>query len=368
MLREDIAKPVVAVDLFAGGGGLSVGLKDAGFLVCAAVEIDKEAAQTYRANHPETVLFEKDIRQITGLEIVSTSPTNKVDLISACPPCQGFSSLTAKYKRIDPRNELIFEFVRLVKEIEPLAIMMENVPGLAKRGSSLFEQALADFRALGYQFESKILEVADYGVPQRRTRLVLLGSKDGTIPIPPATHAQFKEKGKHRWRSVRDALSVYKLGKAVELTQTLKYPKGPQEFNWHVTRTLSALNLRRLKSLSAGEDRTSIPMSLRPDCHKESDSGFSNVYGRMSWGKPSPTITGGCTTLSKGRFGHPRSNRTISLREAALLQTFPIDYKIDTPLMESACRIVGNALPPLFAKTLAESCMAKIRQIYNTQK
>ena len=161
MIRQKYAangrRPRVAVDLFAGGGGLTLGLKQAGFLVSAAVEIDKEATNTYFANHPGTVMFQRDIHLISGAELTRTSPTNSIDLLAACPPCQGFSQLTSKYRRHDPRNELVFEFVRLVSEIRPTTLMMENVAGLATKGSELFTSAMNELRSFGYQLSFEIL-------------------------------------------------------------------------------------------------------------------------------------------------------------------------------------------------------------------
>lgn len=353
-----MSKPV-AIDLFSGGGGLTVGLKAAGFSVCAAVEFDEVAAATYSENHPEVVMITRDIRTVTADEIIRCSPTNKIDLIAACPPCQSFSSLTSKYKRKDSRDELIFEFARLVEDIKPRSIMMENVPGLAIKGAKLFNPVIKKFKKLGYKIEYRVLEVADYGVPQNRKRLVVLGALDKEIRIPESTHSENGETGKQKWRTVRDAISHLPepigLGKA-------KARGGPKAHNWHISRDLSAVNLERLRFLKPGGDRTQLPDHLRPDCHKNKQSGFTNVYGRMSWDKPSPTITGGCTTMSKGRFGHPKKMRTISVREAALLQTFPENYKFSSDYIDRVCTIIGNALPPKFAEAMATVCANSLRE------
>ncbi|NWA62881.1 DNA cytosine methyltransferase [Pantoea sp. B9002] len=343
----------VAVDLFSGGGGLTLGLKNAGFIVSAAVELDSIASETYHANNPNTVLFSKDIRHVSSEELLATSPTGKIDMIAACPPCQSFSSLTAKYKRKDNRDELINEFARLVREIRPSVIMMENVPGLIKKGSKLFNPVIKEFKKIGYDIDYKVLEVADYGVPQRRKRLVVLGSLNSSVKIPNKTHSESKDdKNTLPWITVREALSG--LPEPILLSQS-KMVGGPQYFNWNIIRDISPINKERLAHLKEGADRTEIPPYLRPKCHID-NVGFTNVYGRMAWDKPSPTITGGCTTPSKGRFGHPEDIRTISVREAARLQTFPDDFKIKTDFVDRACLIIGNALPPLFATIMAEQC------------
>ena len=351
--------PAIAVDLFAGGGGLSLGLKQAGFVVSAAVESEPSACDTYSINHRGTVLFNRDIREISGIELIRTSPTLEIDFIAACPPCQGFSSLTSKYKKADLRNELIFEFVRLVEEVLPAAIMMENVPGLAKKGSSIFRSAMDRLSAAGYNLTQATLDVANFGIPQHRKRLVVLGGRGFPITIPPATHAEKQTVNQRPWVTVRDAIENFDrpstLLKAIALG-------GPEVVNWHVTRSISPINLARLRATRAGTDRSRLPVELRPKCHQGSDSGFSNVYGRMSWDKPAPTITGGCTTLSKGRFGHPSLLRTISVREAATLQSFPLTYQFSGGFMEKVCDIIGNALPPRFAEIMAAACIDSIRE------
>lgn len=351
-------KPV-AIDLFSGGGGLTAGLKAAGFSVCAAVECDEIAATTYSENHPEVVMITRDIRVVTADEIIRCSPTNKIDLIAACPPCQSFSSLTSKYKRKDSRDELIFEFARMVEQIKPAFIMMENVPGLAIKGKKLFTPVINKFKKIGYNIEYRVLEVADYGVPQNRKRLVVLGALGKDISIPPATHSEHTEPGKQKWRTVRDAISHLPEPIGLAMSKTCG---GPKMHNWHISRDLSAINLERLRFIKPGGDRTELPEHLRPDCHKNKQYGFTNVYGRISWDKPSPTITGGCTTMSKGRFGHPQKMRTISVREAALLQTFSEDYKFSSDYIDRVCTIIGNALPPIFAEAMAKVCADSFRE------
>lgn len=358
MTKNKKKQPLVAIDLFSGGGGLTLGLKQAGFVVSAAVEFDKHASATYSANHPETVLYCKDIRGVSGAELISTSPTSKIDLIAACPPCQSFSSLTSKYKNKDTRDELIKEFARIVREVMPATIMMENVPGLTKKGAHLFDPVIEELESLGYLITYDVLDVVDYGIPQRRRRLVVLGSLTSKLKIPAPTHCEFSDGTLSTWETVRAAIS--KMPEPMTLADT-RAVGGPKELDWNVVRNLAPQNMARLKAIEAGASRTSLPKALRPECHKN-NSGFSNVYGRMSWDKPSPTITGGCTTLSKGRFGHPSKLRTISVREAAALQSFPSDYIFDTEFIDRACTMIGNALPPKFAKIMADVCAENLKE------
>lgn len=342
-----------AIDVFAGGGGLTVGLKKAGFHVVSAVEIEPHAYSTYKANHPEVQVYKQDIQSVQGNSLKACSPTGVVDLLSGCPPCQGFSKLTDRYKRTDPRNELVREMTRLVEEIMPRVVMMENVPGLPSKGRTLFEQFLQKLKQLGYKAQWGILQVADFGVPQSRQRLVLLAGLGFPVHLPRPTHSRAGRDGFKLWKTLREAIEF--MPEPVVLSDT-QAAGGPLHFNWHVVRSLSPTTLERLKAARPGESRRNLPQELRPPCHKNKESGFNNVYGRMSWDHVASTITGGCTTVSKGRFGHPEQDRTISVREAALLQTFPINYIFDTPYIDIVCEIIGNALPCDFADVIARQC------------
>ena len=349
---------LTAIDGFAGGGGLTLGLKRAGFRVVAAVELDPHAFATYKANHPEVRCLMQDIATVSGAGLLKHAGTDRVDLLAGCPPCQGFTSLTAKYKdKEDPRNKLVLEMARLTEETRPRAIMMENVPGLTQKGGSLYRQLRSRLEALGYRLTEGILQVADYGVPQFRRRFVLLGGLGFEIVLPDATHSDSPTEGLKPWRTVRDAIE----GMPEPITLAEAKAKGEvARSNWHIVRDLSAKNIKRIKAARAGETWKHIPEHLRPSCHRNGYVGFTNVYGRMEWNRPSPTITGGCTTLSKGRFGHPTADRTISVREAALLQTFPADYRLDIPYIDPVCNMIGNALPCDFAEAISRRCAERL--------
>lgn len=344
---------LTAIDLFAGGGGLSQGLVQAGYNVVAAVELDSNAASTYQVNHSDTEVITNDIRFVSAKSLSTMLNGKQLDLLAACPPCQGFSSLTSSKREDDPRNSLIVEVGRLIKELKPKSIMIENVPGLMSRGKSYLSDFLAILESEGYKYSFSVLQVADYGVPQFRKRFVLLAGLGFDIPIPANTHSGRADSTLKPWLTVKDA--IYNLQDTVEL-QYSALLGGPEAVNWHVTRTINDLTKKRLSFIKPGGSRFDMPDELRPDCHKGKNTGFSNVYGRMSWDKPAPTITSGCTTLSKGRFGHPDKLRTISVREAALLQTFPMDYKFNVSSIDAVCRIIGNALPCKFAEIMATAC------------
>ena len=341
----------VAVDVFSGAGGLTVGMKRAGFKVAAAVEIEEHAFATYKTNHPEVHAFKQDVRTVRGGSL-KRAAGGCVDLLAGCPPCQGFSTLTNPSTKRDPRNDLVLEMARLVEEIKPRAIMMENVPGLADRGKPLFNRLLKKLDELKYRYTWDVLQVADYGVPQNRRRLVLLAGKGIDLTLPPPTHHRTGAGGLSNWRTLREV--IFGMDSPTLLEDSWK-EGGPQHFNWHVIRRMSPENVARLRKTRPGVSRATLPNRLRPDCHKSVDKGYTNVYGRMSWDQLPVTITGGCTTLSKGRFGHPSELRTISVREAARIQTFPDDYIFDCPYMEYVCAMIGNALPCDFAELLSAS-------------
>lgn len=352
------------IDLFSGCGGSALGFKKAGFEIRAAVDSDKNSGITYKKNNPNTFFFGEDIRNLSGNTILGKSgmKINECFAILACPPCQGFSSARRKNQRgTDSRNELIFEFVRLVKEIQPIAFVMENVPGLAKGiGKTLFEKTLERLKRAGYiNLWHDILEVADFGVPERRKRLVVIGTKDRTVvlskPSPTHRNPNKPENGLPIWKSVKE-----QIGDLPPIKAGKQYSDDPL----HKAAGLSPLNFERMTfTPHDGGSRTSWPYHLWLKCHKKLRekllTGYTDIYGRMKWGLPSPTITGGCAMISKGRYGHPEQNRAISLREAARLQTFPDSFIFEGNFGEIAKQI-GNAVPPLFAQRIAESLLATI--------
>lgn len=351
---------IVAVDLFSGPGGLTLGAKQAGFGVHAAVELDPNCWATYEQNHPEVTLLKRDISSVSGSELLHLTPDSRIDLLMGCAPCQGFCSLTAKRAAEDPRNKLILEFGRIVEEARPQAVFMENVPGLMTRGRKLFDRFITGLRNLGYNVAWDVVQMADYGIPQTRRRLILFAGL-GFVPLlPERSHSRSGSNGLPCWRSVRDALSS-PLGAPRRVAAV--HSTSPNEHQWHVVRNLQPQTLARLKSASAGGSRLELPAELLPSCHSAGYDGFRNVYTRMSWDKPSPTITAGCVTPAKGRFGHPdRRRTTISVREAAILQTFPVDYRFETTKIDSACQMIGNAVPPKFASIALAKMLQQLEE------
>jgi DNA (cytosine-5)-methyltransferase 1 len=294
------------------------------------------AVETYKANHRGVKVWQTDIRSLTAAKVKHRLRLRKgnLDLLAGCPPCQGFSTMTTlngKRRVDDPRNDLVLEFVRFVRELMPKTVMMENVPGLAQ--DDRIETMRRTLEGLGYTCEYRVLDAADYGVPQRRRRLIFLAGRAGPVA--------FARREKCR-RTVRQALK--------HLTHRIALADPLHKIGEKRSRKVRRLIQRIPKD---GGSRTDLGKRSQLACHKECD-GFKDVYGRMAWDEVAPTITSGCVNPSKGRFLHPEENRCITLREAALLQTFPPDYLFSLRRGKfPAAEMIGNALPPAFVKAHA---------------
>ena len=353
------------IDLFSGSGGSALGFRKAGFSINVAVDIDKPASESFKLNFPEAFVFTSDISTLSGKQLLRAGSirNGKEVLLIACPPCQGFSSARRISQRTnDLRNKLINEFLRIVEEIKPRAFVLENVPGLATGiGKPLYLQILDKLHELGYRTVDGVVNAADYGVPQRRRRLILLGTNDPNIELsfPPQTNENSSETSiLPAWKTVREAL--------IDLPP-LKAGEKNIKNAMHKSASLSEINLKRIKQTPHdGGDRTSWTEDLVLECHKTTN-GHKDVYGRMKWDAPSPTITGGCAMISKGRFGHPEQDRAISLREAARLQTFPDTFIFAGNFGEIAKQI-GNAVPPLLAQRAAEAIRNAIEHPKKVEK
>lgn len=337
-------KPI-ALDLFCGCGGTTQGLRDAGFTVVGAIDIDPYAISTYEINHPEVKVWKQDIRSLKELTIKRSLHIRKgeLDLLVGCPPCQGFSSmrtLNGKLRVNDPRNDLLLQFQQYVESFRPKAIMLENVPGLASdERFNLFCQSLF---SLGYKGKAAIFNAADYGVPQRRRRLIYIAGYKREIPFGDPITEKI---------TVRDAIG--NLPPAGSTVDELHKATGKR----------SERIQRRIERIKEdGGSRADLPEEDQLECHKRCN-GFKDVYGRMAWDDVSPTITGGCFNPSKGRFLHPVEHRPITLREAAILQGFPADYKFpQIPSVSAIALLIGNAFPPpliaVHAKSIYNSLLA----------
>jgi DNA (cytosine-5)-methyltransferase 1 len=332
-------KKPIAIDLFSGCGGLTEGLTQAGFRVIAGAEIRSEARAAYKANHPTVSLFE-DVRAVSLSSIQERQKIERgqLDLLAACPPCQGFSTLRTKNHTNparDDRNNLIFEVLRIAGELLPKAILIENVPGL------LANWRIDDFRRalhkLGYKTNQGVLDAANFGVPQRRRRMIFIGLL-GEVqpPIPEATHSVPV--------TVRDVL---------EHLPSWDAPDAPalhrmrQRFSPEVQKRINRIP-------KDGGSRRHLGSEDQLDCHKR-QQGFNDVYGRLSWDKVSGTITRSCHNPSKGRYLHPEENRALTLYEALLLQGFPPDYVLPADGgIEKTASLIGEAFPPPFASAQAK--------------
>ena len=343
---------IEVVDLFCGTGGLSYGMKSHGLHIVSGYDIDPTCQFAYETNNDAKFYF-KDIREVTGDDVKKHYSRKSIRVLAGCAPCQPFSSYAHTNKKKDPNKyDLLYEFGRLVKEVKPDIVTMENVPSILTFSlKPVFPDFVNTLKEEGYNIQYKVVFCPDYGIPQTRRRLVLLASRFGTISLIEKTNTP------ENYKTVGDTIRGLEPIEAggVSATDPL-----------HRCRSLTATNLLRIQNTPYGGSWKDWPEELVLDCHrKESGKSFGSVYGRMRWEEPSPTITTECTGIGNGRFGHPEQDRAISVREAALLQTFPMTYRFfekeSEVSLKNASRYIGNAVPPRLGEVIADSIQIHIR-------
>lgn len=322
-------------DFFSGCGGTSAGMRAAGMSVRMGVDVDPDAAQTFAANFTKANFICQDIRDLRTEALAPhiRSSIGSPMLFGACAPCQPFSTQNRQKQKNDKRRSLLFEFHRFVEAYRPEYIFIENVPGLqnVNRQKSPLAEFINFLQSADYHFDFGVVMACKYGVPQTRRRFVLMASRLGPISIPLPTHGP--ETDNPKFSTVRQWLKGLPKLKAGQIDASDSV---------HRAASLSELNLKRIALTPAGGGRVDWPEELWLDCHKTHD-GHTDVYGRMHWDRPATALTTRCISLSNGRFGHPKENRAISVREAACLQTFPRDF-VFHGTMSSMARQVGNAV------------------------
>jgi DNA (cytosine-5)-methyltransferase 1 len=342
-----------AIDIFCGCGGTTQGVKDAGFRVLAGVELDGLAVKTFRANHKRVKVWHEDVSDLTPNVLLDHHGLRRgqLDLLIGCPPCQAFSPMRRlngrKLIRDKAAKDLVFEYLKFVEGLFPKVILLENVPRLIE--DYRFNEVRQRLRELGYVGRPAIFNAAEYGVPQRRRRMIFIASRVGVIDYAVGDDKQMK--------TVRQTIAkLPKPGNTRDALHNLPEVRSPK-----VAKLIARIPMNGGSRFALGEDE-------QLECHKKCD-GFKDVYGRMAWDAISPTITSGCVNPSKGRFLHPEQNRTITLREAALLQSFPRKYRFSLDRGKfAAALMIGNAFPPLFVKPHAEQICKHLKKLRTATK
>jgi DNA (cytosine-5)-methyltransferase 1 len=334
---------IQALDFFCGAGGMTRGLLDAGIKVVAGFDSDERCGETYERNNSDVKFVSKDIRSLTIKDLMQFACSDSFEemLFAGCAPCQPFSQQKKGDRRVRDAT-LLGEFGRIVELAKPGYVLIENVPGIAKvKGFSTFLRFLETLSRNGYKYVFDVINAKHYGVPQNRRRLVMIASRFFLPSLPKPKYGPTIRP----YRTVRQAIDHF---------PELETGKYCSEIPNHVAALLTPLNIERLiHTPHSGGDRRSWPSYLRLNCHSGNYNGHTDVYGRMAWDTPAPTLTGRCNSISNGRYGHPTQNRAISLREAASIQTFPDGYVFYGSNKHIALQI-GNAVPVRLAEELGK--------------
>lgn len=344
-----ILPPIACIDLFCGAGGLTHGLMRGGIRVIAGIDIDPRCRFPYVSNN-DAVFVERNVQDIVSTDLMTMFGDTRLRLLAGCAPCQPFSTYSRKGRKLrnDRKWELISDFGRLVQETQPELVTMENVPQLLDHAIFKdFLESLSDY-ATWYD----VVDCAEYGIPQTRKRLVLLASRLGSVKL-----------------MTPDSLGscVTTVRQAIGHLPVLDAGGTDPNDTLHTACSLSDLNLRRIQASSPGGTWRDWNDELLAPCHrKRTGQTYPSVYGRMQWDAPAPTMTTQCFGFGNGRFGHPEQNRAISLREAAILQTFPEDYQFvpsgEQVHFNSLGRLIGNAVPVRIGEVVARSLIVHVQQ------
>ncbi|MGK7888890.1 MAG: DNA cytosine methyltransferase [Leptolyngbyaceae cyanobacterium] len=343
---------IATVDLFCGAGGLTYGFEQAGLPVKAGYDIDPTCQFPYEHNTRAQFIL-RDVEQIDGNDLAAYFANSDVRVLAGCAPCQPFSTYTRRYSNKSKKWKLLQDFSRLIKESEPEIVSMENV--LQIKHHSVFNEFINHLQKSGYFYSINEVNCQEYGVPQTRKRLVLLASRFEKINLIKPTHSP----------------ETYEtVGTTIAHLEPLIAGQSSQLDRLHRSSKLSGLNLRRIRASKPGGTWRDWSKDLVAKCHiKSSGKTYPGVYGRMEWSQPSPTITTQCFGFGNGRFGHPEQDRAISLREAALLQTFPANYEFVEPsepiVFDRVGKMIGNAVPVRLGEVIAQSILSHINEFYS---
>lgn len=343
-----------AIDFFSGAGGLTHGLKIAGIDVVAGVDNDGTCKETFELNNPGAIFLEKDVTKYRPADLERDLEIQRNDdnmIFAGCAPCQFWSLIRTSKEKSKKTKNLILEFQTFIEHFMPGFVVVENVPGISSKKGSPIDRFIAALESLGYNVAHDITDMSLYGIPQRRKRFTLLASRVSSIALPKPTK---------KIVTVRDVL-----GTKNGFTKINAGTTDRSDF-LHTAAGLSKTNIERLQMTPGnGGDRSSWQNNVRYQlaCYASDDRRFYDTYGRMWWDKPSPTITTKFTSVSNGRFAHPEEDRAISLREGATLQTFPKSYNFVGTSIASIAKMIGNAVPPEFARLIGRQIIKSAREV-----
>lgn len=350
-MENNTRRPIQVIDLFCGVGGLTCGLSQAGLDVVAGFDIDSTCKYAYEHNNHVTYNL-RDIRKVKGEEIKGLYSDDAIRVLVGCAPCQPFSQMRFKLGKAnadDDKYDLLLELGRIIEEVQPELISMENVPQI--RETDVYNKFIETLEKNGYHYDAQVVYCPDYGIPQTRRRFVLVGSRLGQIDLLKPTHSPADI-------HVRDYIK--------DLPELEAGQTDPND-SLHRASSLSEINMKRMKASKPGGSWRDWPEDLRCACHKkDSGSTYASVYGRMTWEQIGPTITTQFYNYGTGRFGHPEQDRALSLREGAILQTFPKNYEFVDPqkgvVVRDVARQIGNAVPPRLGAVIGQSIINSINK------